>query len=645
MVGCEGSAAAQPGTGPTGRRKIALVGNPNVGKSVLFMRLTGRYVAVSNYPGTTVEVTRGVMKLGRDEFEVIDTPGVNTLVPQSEDERVTRNILIDEKPDIVVQVADAKNVMRTLHVLSQLSEIRRPTVLVLNLMDEARLRGIEIRDDEISKLFGIDVVKTVATEGTGISQLRRVLRGARLPASPFAASFIPREARAQPDLPLQLLLEWAQYEDPHPLAHRMGLDGTLGESLERYKDMGRIVSRERAAFVEGLVERIKDQSAPARVRWTELLGQWTRTPLLGIPILAGVLIATYYFVGVLGAGVLVDFFEDTLFGRYLTPALSSLLRTLSAGQFITDLVVGKYGLFSVGLTYAFAIVLPVVSTFFIAFGVLEDSGYLPRLAILSDRIFRLMGLNGKAVLPMVLGLGCDTMATLTTRILGTKKERLTTTILLALGVPCSAQLGVIMGLLGARSSGALVLFILLILSQILIVGTLSGRLLPGRRSDFILEIPPIRMVKWENILLKTGLRVKWFLLEAVPLFLAGTMILFAMDRLKLLGALVGGLRPVVSGLLGLPPQTAEVFVMGFLRRDYGAAGLFTMSEAGMLTTVQVVVSLTVLTLFVPCIANFFMIVKEQGLKRALLILGFITPYAVAAGAVVNFALRRLGVSL
>lgn len=622
-------------------RKIALVGNPNVGKSLLFMRLTGHYVVVSNYPGTTVEVTRGRMQSGDEQVEVIDTPGINSLVPQSEDERVTRDILLSEKPDMIVHVADAKNVARTLFVLTQLAELRIPTVLVLNLIDEARARGIDVRDDVVRKLFGIDVIKTVATDGTGISQLKRALRNPRSPKTPFMPATIA-EAHTNLDAPLSLLLEWGQQEDAAALAARMGLNGLVTETLDRFKHFGRTITRERMEFVETLSPQIRMDSSPSRARWSELLGRWTREPLTGIPILAVVLTVMYYFVGVFGAGTLVGLIEEDLFGSYLTPWLTAFLQGFIGVPFLTDLIVGEYGLFSVGLTYAIAIVLPVVSTFFIAFGILEDSGYLPRLAILSDRIFRLMGLNGKAILPMVLGLGCDTMATLTTRILGSKKERIITTLLLALGVPCSAQLGVILGLLGSHSAGALLFFFLVILAQIILVGALSGRFLPGKRSDFIFEIPPVRVVQWKNIALKTAMRVKWFLVEAVPLFLIGTMILFTLDKLHLLARIVRSLEPVVTGLLGLPAQTAEVFVMGFLRRDYGAAGLFTMSEAGMLSSQQILVSLTVLTLFVPCIANFFVIVKEHGLARALLVAGFITPYAVAIGAILNWALVRFG---
>jgi ferrous iron transport protein B len=312
--------------------------------------------------------------------------------------------------------------------------------------------------------------------------------------------------------------------------------------------------------------------------------------------------------------------------------------------FARELLVGEYGLITMGLTYAIAIVLPVVTTFFLVFGFLEDSGYIPRLAIFSDRLFRAMGLNGKAVLPMVLGLGCDTMATMTTRILATPKERLIAILLLALGVPCSAQLATIMGILGGISFAAVVTLFGVVLTQMILVGFLAARALTGERSDFIMELPPMRMPRLGNLLTKTLLRVRWYLGEAVPLFLIGTALLFVLDRLGALEGLASAARPLVTGVLGLPPKAAEVFVMGFLRRDYGAAGLFLMARDGALTHVQAVVALTVMTLFVPCVANFLMIVKERGLKIGLSILALVTTIAVGTGALLNAVLRILHVA-
>jgi len=572
-------------------RRIALVGNANVGKSVLFGRLTGQYAVVSNYPGTTVALTRGRVMLGGEVCELIDTPGVTALEGTlTEDELVARRILDTGEADVVIQVADARNLRRTLMLTSQLSAIRRPMVLALNMADEARAHGIVIDAAGLSARLGIPVVETVATEGRGVGDLRDAIARAAVPS--FGADHAGDHARLAHDLAVR---------------HR----------------------------------RHRPRSA---VRVQERLGRLVREPMTGLPILALVLYGMYLVVGVFGAQTLVELIEGRLFEHVINPGATSLVNRAVPWALARDFLVGEYGLITMGLTYAIAIVLPVVATFFLVFGFLEDSGYIPRLAIFSDRIFRTMGLNGKAVLPMVLGLGCDTMATMTTRILGTPKERLIAVLLLALGIPCSAQLATILGILGGVSFAALLTLFGVVLLQMFLVGFLAARAIPGARSEFIMELPPLRMPQLGNIVRKTLLRVRWYLGEAVPLFLIGTALLFTLDRLGLLTDVTAAAEPVVGGLLGLPSDASAVFVMGFLRRDYGAAGLFQMAKAGQLDGVQAVVALTVMTLFVPCVANFLMMVKEQGLKAALGILGAVTVIALGTGAVLNAALRGLNVS-
>jgi len=352
----------------------------------------------------------------------------------------------------------------------------------------------------------------------------------------------------------------------------------------------------------------------------------------------------YEFVGVFGAGTSVNFLEENVFGKYLNPWAERVVAYIFPFEFLRDLFVGEYGLITMALTYAIAIVLPIVGYFFIFFSFLEDSGYLPRLAIMVDRVFKLMGLNGKAVLPMVLGLGCDTMATMTTRILETKKERIIVTLLLALGVPCSAQLGVILGMLASVSLGATLVWAGVVLLVIFMVAWLASRVIPGDTSDFILEIPPIRMPQFSNIALKTLVRVEWYLKEAVPLFVLGTLVLFFLDKSGFLSVIEKAASPVVVSFMGLPEKATGAFIIGFLRRDYGAAGLFALQKEGLLNPVQVVVSLVTLTLFVPCIANLFVMIKERGLKVAIWMTLFIFPFAVFVGGVLNFILRGLGVT-
>jgi ferrous iron transport protein B len=572
-------------------RRVLLIGNANVGKSVLFGRLTGRYATVSNFPGTTVAVTRGHVTIGPEVCEVIDSPGVNTLEGTlSEDEAITRRLLTNGEADVVVHVIDARNLRRGLMLTWQLAGFRLPTLLVLNMVDEARATGIDVDSDALSRALGVPVVETVAVEGRGIAELRTALDH----AGPLLLG-----AGA-----LQTNVRWAQ--------------DTTSRFMLRRPTMGH--------------------------RAQEAVGRWVRQPATAIPLLAAVLYLVYLFVGVFGAQTLVELLEERVFGGVINPVAIDLANRLLPWAFARDFFVGEYGLITMGLTYAIAIVLPVVTTFFLIFGVLEDSGYLPRLAIFSDRVFRSMGLNGRAVLPMVLGLGCDTMATMTTRILTTPKERLIAILLLALGIPCSAQLATIMGILGGISFVALLTLFGVVLAQMFLVGFLAGRVLTGERSPFILELPPIRIPRLDNLLTKTCLRVKWYLGEAVPLFLAGTVLLFILDRTGALHWLTRALEPVVVGLLDLPRDLATVFIMGFLRRDYGAAGLFALSSQGHLTAVQAVVALTVMTLFMPCIANFLMIVKERGAKVAFTILGVVTPIAVLTGAALNLIFKIFDVS-
>jgi ferrous iron transport protein B len=571
--------------------RIALVGQPNVGKSVVFGRLTGRYVTVSNYPGTTVAVTKGRALVGAEVCDVIDTPGVNTLEGAvSEDERITRDLVAGADADVIVQIADARNVRRALMLTPQLAAFNKPMVLVLNMVDEGFARGISIDARTLAAELRIPVIEMVAVDGRGISELRDALACA-----------------ARPDVPA------------HPDASG------------------------RAVWAHQLTDRVRRVSTLSLAYVQEALARATRRPVTGIPILLAVLYSLYLFVGVFGAQTLVKAFEDGLFGRGINPAATFVVDRLVPSPFLRDFLVGQYGLITMGLTYSIAIVLPVVATFFLMFGFLEDSGYIPRLAIFSDRIFRLMGLNGKAVLPMVLGLGCDTMATMTTRILGTPKERLIAILLLALGIPCSAQLATIMGILGGISFAALATLFAVVLLQMLLVGWLAARVLKGDRSEFILELPPIRWPRFGNLLTKTRLRVWWYLGEAVPLFLIGTALLFVLDRAGVLVLVSAAGRPIVTGLLGLPEATSQVLVMGFLRRDYGAAGLFHLAQSGQLTGVQAVVALTVMTLFVPCVANFLMMVRERGLRTGLAILGVITPVAIFTGAGLNYVLHAVGV--
>ena len=661
------TAALAPAPGGVSDRShvVILVGNPNVGKSALFGALTGRYVTVSNYPGTTVELVAGWSTLRIGKVKVVDTPGVGSLLPSSEDEKVTRDLLLDGRPHALVVVGDAKNLERALLLAVQVAEMELPFVLCLNMMDEADERGIQVSCDVLAARLGVDVVPAVAVRREGLPRLMGALaapRAARVRVSyprPMeealaevaallpAASIPPRALAVMVLAGDETLVQWLRERVPQQVLDRIE---EVRERLRRAlpEHLACVVDRSRRRVAGLLGEGLVERRGPAPQATEATADRWARLAIhrvWGVPILAAVLALAYLFVGVFGAGTLVDLLEDGLFGGMINPAATRLVAWLVPWSAVRDLLVGPYGMVTMALTYSLALILPIVGTFFIAFGLLEDSGYLPRLAVMVNRVFKAMGLNGKAVLPMVLGLGCDTMATLTTRVLETRKERLIVILLLALGVPCSAQLAVVLALLGTLSPLALVIWAGVVLSVIVLVGRLAAAVLPGRGSDFVLELPPLRVPRPGNIAIKTVARIEWYLKEAVPLFVVGTLLLFAADRLHLLGGLERAVGPVLQAGLGLPAETSAAFVIGFLRRDFGAAGLYRMAQDGRLDPIQVLVATVTITLFIPCVANFLMIVKERGWRTGAAVAGFVFPCALAVGALLNAALRALPLSL
>jgi ferrous iron transport protein B len=412
-----------------------------------------------------------------------------------------------------------------------------------------------------------------------------------------------------------------------------------------------VINKERLNEAAKLANEVSTTENTPRKGFMYNAGRICMHPVWGIPILLGVLAIMYLFVGKLAAGDAVDFLQNTLFGSavektgIIIPFIANIVSKIIPVPFVIDLLVGEYGLISVGLTYAVAIVLPIVAAFFLFFSFLEDSGYLPRLAIMTDRACKVVGLNGKAILPMVLGLGCGTMAAISARILDTSRERVLVMLLLALGVPCSAQLGVIMGLLAGSGFTVFFIWLLVVLGSMVVVGAIANKILPGETSDFIMEIPPLRVPGIKNIVIKTLARIEWYLKEAVPLFLLATFILFIIDKTGVLTIIYKFAEPIVVNLLGLPIKATNTFIMGFLRRDYGAAGLLDMANHGLLTKNQVLVSMVTITLFLPCVAQLFIMIKEKNLKTALAISAFVFAFAFTAGGLLNYLLNVMRITL
>jgi ferrous iron transport protein B len=630
-----------------------------VGKSSLFAALTGRFVTISNYPGTTVEIARGSLRLDGVERPVVDTPGLRSLLPRSDDERVARDLLLDAGPDTVVQVADAKNLRRGLLLTAELADAGAALVLDLNMRDEAEARGITVDADRLAGILHVPVVTTIAPRGDGVDHLIDALPSAHVsdvlvPLDPPIERAVARIASALPPArlsPRSLALALLAGDDG--LVRVLDLDDEIASDVadarviaeaELGEPIASALTRRRLAWIDTILPRVERRVAPSRsIR--DALGRLAMHRVAGWPILVAVLLAVYVFVGVIGAGMLVGLLEDRLFGELVGPWATDAVRDVIPWEIGQRFLVGEYGVVTMGLAYGLAIVLPIVGTFFLALGVLEDSGYLPRLAVMLDRAFRRMGLNGKAVLPMVLGLGCVTMATMTSRVLETRKERLQVTLLLALAIPCSAQLGVILGMIGLAGGVGLAVWGAIVLATLLAAGYLAARVIPGEPSDFVLELPPMRVPSLGNIAVKTLARMEWYLKEVVPLFVAATAVLFVMDETGLLEVVERGLSPIVVGWLGLPAAATGVLLIGFLRRDYGAAGLFALAGAGALSAEQVLVSLVVVTLFIPCFATILMIVREHGARVAAAVVAFVFPFAILAGGLLHRALEVLDVRL
>jgi ferrous iron transport protein B len=665
--GCHTTEAQSAGASSAGC--VLLVGSPNVGKSALFNRLTSSYATVSNYPGTSVEVAHGVMRTSLASWDVLDTPGMYSLLPTTEEERVTQRILLDGAADVVVHVVDAKNIGRMLPLTLQLAELGQPLVIALNMMDEAERLDVRIDGQLLSERIGAEVVPVVAIHGRGVDELKEAIGRARSRGAPLRPSYengvghavnrvaawtdtdgvqlrdriVPRVDRVAPEALIGLALQGdtEAVDRLQRAAPVLDVEAIVrGAELDLNGPPVYRVAFERRRMAQQLLDGVLLSAGTDRPAWVDRLGALLARPATGLPVLALVLyVGLYGFVGLFGAGMLVDFIEGTLFEELLNPFFEAAFAFLP-WEWLRALFVGDYGVLTLGLRYAVAIILPIVGTFFLFFSILEDTGYFPRLALLVDRAFKRIGLSGRAVIPMVLGFACTTMATMVTRTLESRRERVLSTILLALAVPCSAQLGVIIAIL-AGAPAALAVWAGVLIATFLLVGLVAAKLMPGEPASFHMELPPLRLPRAGNVVTKTYTRMHWYFVEVLPLFLLASVLLWIGD---LTGALDGALRalaPLVRAL-GLPADAATVFLFGFFRRDYGAAGLFEMSQLGLLSMRQLTVAAVTLTLFIPCVAQFLMMLKERGPRTALAVAAFVTPFAFGTGFLLNIVLKAVG---
>ncbi len=605
---------------PEGARKIVLAGNPNVGKSVFFNALTGLYVDVSNYPGTTLEISYG--KFGGDV--VIDTPGVYGISSFNDEEKIARDIILGA--DLVINIVDAVHLERDLFLTQQIIDTGVPVIVALNMIDEAERQGRKIDVDLLSDLLGVPVIGTVATRKRGIDELIANIDRAR-------------PGHIDPELHKKLHLLHDRVgnqgeallilEGDPAVAERHGLEpGTDREEIY-------LKRRERVNDIVGHVVKQTGKGAG----WTVVLGRLMVQPLTGIPILAVFLYAMYKFIGVFIAGDVVGFTEEVIMQGKYEPFIRGLVgKYFPQDTALGTILIGEFGILTMTVTYILGLLLPLVAGFYLALSAFEDSGYLPRIATLADKALSGIGLNGRAVIPLILGFGCVTLATIVTRLLGSTRERRIAVFLLGLAIPCSAQLAVIAGLISRLSGIYVLLYVLTIFTVLVLVGTLLNRFLPGKSTELLIDLPPLRLPRIENVLKKTVTKSYHFLVEAIPLFAGGALLIGVLQVTKLLELLQKLLQPVTVGWLGMPKETATVFIMGFVRRDFGAAGLSAMP----LNEIQTVVGLITITLFVPCIASTMIIFKERGRREALVMWPAILFLAFLIGGGIAQAYRLLG---
>jgi ferrous iron transport protein B len=569
-------------------RKILLIGNPNVGKSVIFSRLTGVQVIASNYPGTTVGFTKGYFRAGDEKIEIIDVPGTYSLEPTSKAEEVAVEML--KEGDIVINVIDATNLERNLNLTLQLLKTKKPIIIALNIYDEACHTGISIDIQRLEELLGVPVIPTCAITAEGIKTLVSRIGEARKGAY--------------------------EYEDE-----------------ERWHEVGNIVKE-----VQIITHR--------HHRFSERLGDATIKPGTGIPIAILILSAIFWIIRFIGENLIAYVFNP-IFEKLWAPLMMKLSYLLGSEGFLHDVIIGKlvdgniefmesFGLLTTGLYVPFAAVLPYIFAFYLVLSFLEDSGYLPRLGVLVDNVMHRLGLHGLSIVPMMLAFGCNVPGALATRILETRRERFIAMTLMAIGIPCMAQLAVIIGLVGAKAGLAGLFMVFGTLAVVWIVlGLLMNLLIKGESPEIFTEIPAYRLPHFGTLLKKLWMRVKGFLKEAVPFVILGVFVVNILHSLHVIDLAARIFSPIVSRLFGLPSEAIAALLVGFLRKDVAVGMLAPLS----LSVKQVVIASVILTMYFPCAATFVVMLRELGVKDMLKSSAIMLLSTLIVGGLLNLILR------
>ena len=597
----------------TGATKLVLVGNPNVGKSLLFNSLSGVYIDVSNYPGTTVEVVKGSYK----HYDVYDTPGIYGVSSFNDEERVARDIILEA--DVVLNVVDGTHLERDLFLTQHLIDMGKKVTVLLNFMDDVEKHGIEIDIPKLSHFLGVDVVPICAVRGVDVDVMDLAIRSAREGVQRNELHRILHTMLSKVGSQAEALL--VLEGDPSMSARHAIPAGDQQEEIY-------VNRRNRVNYV---VNQILSSGSNTD-RWRDLLSRWSISPYTGLPLLLVALYGLYLFVGRFVAQDVVGFTEGEIGKGLWEPWIRNVVGAMiPASSWLNVLLVGEFGIVSMTVTYVLFLLLPLVASFYLALSVMEDSGYLPRLATMVDRGLTFLGLNGRAVIPLILGFGCVTSATITTRLLGTEREKTIATAILQFVIPCSAQMAVIAALLAGAGFLPMLIYTVVIVAVLLTIGTVLNRVLRGESAPLLLDLPVMRLPRISNVARKTAVRTFGFMKEAIGWFFAGALVVGIAQMTGVLQFFVNLLSPVTTYWLQLPPEASKAFIMGVVRRDFGAAGLYDMA----LSPLQILVALITITLFVPCIASLMVMMKERGLKEGFVIWIGTWVAAFAVGGLVS----------
>jgi ferrous iron transport protein B len=635
-------------------RGILLLGPLQSGKTSLFGLLCGKGQSEVSLAGTSHTAVCG----SRGEFGFIDVPGVTTLFAQSEEEEVTIDALLALHPGTLLVVADARNLRRSLALALMAGRLGLPMVMAVNFIDEARLRGLSVDIERLAFRLGFPVVATAAPDREGLGELVKALHEARplrhavaLPAD--LEQTVGKVALALDGLSTEPWVVAALLLAGDRLARRLVRE-ELGEEAEA--EVERVTREARSAFgvppevlltelfhEEGgrLAAEVVTKIGTGR-GWLEAFGHLAQHPVWGVPIAVAVTAALYFVVGVAGATWVVDWLGANVFDAAVLPWLADRVAMIPWEPVRAALMDPDFGIFPAGVVLALGLVLPVLLFFYAAFAILQDSGYLARLSVLLDRLLRVVGLNGRGVVPLAMGFSCITMALLTTRVLHTNRERIIASLLLMMGIPCAPLLGMMLVVLGPLPVSASLFVFGWIGFQMLVVGVLASRLLPGQGGDFIMELPPMRFPRLRQVARMTWTQTWRFVVEALPFFALAAVVLFLFNRLGGLDALQALAHPLVNGVLGLPDEAVQVFMKTLIRREAGATELSHQGAA--FSNVQLVVTLLVMTFLSPCVNAVLVLFKERGARVAGLLLAFVTAWAFVAGALASLLCRWFGVT-